>query len=266
MAEPAPARTGSLKLQGVQFEVGGQRILHGIDLEIRPGELIGIVGLSGSGKTTLLKCMGALLRPTAGSIELDSQDLAQLPEKELNRRRRRMGMVFQYAALFDSLTIWQNVVFGVQQHSRLSQADLRALARRQLQEVELGEEVEDRLPSELSGGMRKRVGIARALAMQPAILFYDEPTSGLDPVVARRMDQLIATVCDRLKMTSVVVSHDLAGLVRIAERIAVLHEGRFLVVQSPDELLKSEEPVVQEFLSAAFVDTGSAHDAVRKRK
>jgi phospholipid/cholesterol/gamma-HCH transport system ATP-binding protein len=234
-------------VRDLRFEVAGRSILKGVDLEIAPGEVLAVMGISGGGKTSLLKCLGGLQRPTSGEIHIGEVETTRLSEAELNDHRRRMGMVFQYAALFDSLTVFENVVFGLQYHGRYRREELREIARERLAAVGL-EGTEDLYPAQLSGGMRKRVGLARALAPNPEVVFYDEPTSGLDPVVARVIDDLIVSVRDRLGVTSVIVSHDVQSVLRCTDRAALLHEGRIEAIGSPAEIRESSNPVVRQFI------------------
>ncbi|MGV3724944.1 MAG: ABC transporter ATP-binding protein [Actinomycetota bacterium] len=236
-----------VSVQQVEFKVGDRAILQCVDLEITPGEVVAIMGISGSGKTSLLKCLAGLQRPTGGRIVVGEVDLAALDEVRLNDQRRRMGMVFQYAALFDSLTVFENVVFGLRFHGGHSERELRTAAAELLSAVGL-EGSEELYPAQLSGGMRKRVGLARALATRREIVFYDEPTSGLDPVVARVIDDLIVNVRDRLGVTSVIVSHDVPSILRTTDRVAMLHDGRIIEYGKPAEIRTSGNPVVRQFI------------------
>jgi phospholipid/cholesterol/gamma-HCH transport system ATP-binding protein len=238
----------SVEVAGVVVDVPGKRILDGIDLEIPKGEIIAIMGMSGSGKTTLLKCLAGLIKPTAGSIFIEGRDIVPLSERELDEVRPRMGLVFQYAALFDSLTVYENVAFGLIHNTRLRRTQITRRVKERLEDVGM-EETERLYPAQLSGGMQKRVGLARALALEPAVLFYDEPTSGLDPVIARNIDDLIVETRNRLEMTSVVVSHDIRSIFRIADRIAMLYDGKLIAVGTPKELRLSEDAHVREFIA-----------------
>ena len=239
--------SAGITVRGLELVFGDRAVLSGIDLDVTPGEVVTVMGLSGSGKTSLLRCMAGLQRPTAGEIHIGDVEITGLTEPELNRQRRQMGMVFQYAALFDSLTVYENVVFALKYHERRSEGELRALAGERLAAVGL-EGTEDQYPAQLSGGMRKRVGLARALATDPQVVFYDEPTSGLDPVVARVIDDLIVSVRDRLGVTSVIVSHDVHNVLRISDRVALLHEGRIVTYAPPADLQASGDPVVRQFI------------------
>lgn len=243
-----------IQVTGLEFAVSGRQILNGVDLQVEAGEVVAVMGVSGGGKTSLLKCLGGLQRPTAGHILVGDVDLTVLSESQLNEQRRRMGMVFQYAALFDSLTVYENVIFGLKYHGGRSARELREVAAAQLAAVGL-EGTEDRYPAELSGGMRKRVGLARALASGPDVVFYDEPTSGLDPIVARVIDDLIVSVRDRFGVTSVVVSHDVPSVLRTTDRVAMLHEGRIVCYGTPAEIRASELPPVREFIADAVTSS-----------
>lgn len=225
----------------------GRAILRDIGLEIHPGEVHSILGLSGSGKTTLLKCIGALLRPTSGTICIGDEDIAAMDETALNRIRRRIGFVFQYAALFDSMTVFENIAFGIRQHRTVAERHIPEVVRQRLHEVNL-EGVEEQYPSELSGGMRKRVGMARALAMDPDILCYDEPTSGLDPVIGRAIDDLIVATRDARGVTSVVVSHDIGAALRISNRMTMIDDGAVVMTGLPEEFLQAADPRVCRFM------------------
>jgi phospholipid/cholesterol/gamma-HCH transport system ATP-binding protein len=237
----------SVRVADVRLKLGGRDVLRGVDLEVNPGEIVGIMGLSGSGKTSLLKCMAGLQRATSGEIWIGESNLSLLDERALNRERRRIGMVFQYAALFDSLSVRDNVVFGPKFHRTTPEHELKGLGERQLAAVGLSG-TESLFPAQLSGGMRKRVGLARALAMAPDVVFYDEPTSGLDPVVAAMIDDLIVRVRRELQITSVIVTHDVPSVLRCADRVAFLHDGQIQAFETPTELRQSRNPLVRQFI------------------
>lgn len=237
-----------IKVTNLVYEVPQKRILDNINLEIASGEIVCVMGQSGSGKTTLLKLLTGLLKPTSGSIVIDDVDITTLTENELDEVRLKIGLVFQYAALLDSLTIYDNIVFSVVRHRKgVKKAELDHLVRDLLDQVEL-KDIESRYPSELSGGMQKRVGLARALAMNPSTVFYDEPTSGLDPITSNTIDELIMETRRRHKVTSVVVSHHLPSIFRISDHIAMLHQGKIVVFGTPDEVQSASDPIVQEFI------------------
>lgn len=245
-----------IQLENVCYRTSDRDILLDISFDVARGEILSLMGMSGSGKTTLLKCLGALIKPTSGRIWMEGAEITHLRETELDRIRLRIGFVFQYAALFDSLTVFENVAFGLQHHRRMPPDELRETVAKLLAEVGL-EGTEGLYPSELSGGMQKRVGLARALAMQPSILLYDEPTSGLDPVIGRTIDDLIVRTRDRFQVTSVVVSHHIETVFRISDRIAMLEGGRLLTVGSPDELRNSDLPQVRRFLYGDMPERGA---------
>ena len=255
-----------IHIRNLVYDVPYKRVLSDVNLDINPGEIVSIMGQSGSGKTTLLKLMTGLLRPTSGQIVIDDVDIARLNENELDNVRLKMGLVFQYAALLDSLTIYENIIFAVVRHKkRLPKQELDQLVADLLAQVEL-HDVEQKYPSELSGGMQKRVGLARALAMQPAIIFYDEPTSGLDPITSNTIDELIMETRRRHNVTQVVVSHHLPSIFRISDRIAMLHQGEIVVYGTPDEVRSCTEPIVQAFINPEIHAAGQRREAVGKTK
>jgi phospholipid/cholesterol/gamma-HCH transport system ATP-binding protein len=243
----------ALETRQLVYAVDGKTILHGIDLCVDYGEVVGVMGASGSGKTTLLKCLCGLVKPTAGEVWVEGVNIAPLSERERMPLRLRLGIVFQYAALFDYLTVYQNVAFGLERHRRLSKAQIREIVRERLAWVGL-EGIEDLYPSQLSGGMRKRVGLARALAIDPHIVLFDEPTSGLDPVNAYQIDRLITRLNRELGLTAVVVSHDVVSLMRTTHRIVMLEAGRIIADGTPDAIRTSDHPQVQAFLQMASAE------------
>jgi phospholipid/cholesterol/gamma-HCH transport system ATP-binding protein len=238
----------AISVRNLIYDVPKKRVLNNINLEIEEGKIVSIMGQSGSGKTTLLKLLTGLLKPTSGQILIDGTDIVGLTETELDKVRLKMGLVFQYAALFDSLTVYDNIVFGVVRHRKdVKKSELDQMVRDRLQEVELPG-IEKQFPSELSGGMQKRVGLARALAMNPAIVYYDEPTSGLDPITVNTIDELIMETRRRTGVTSVVVSHHLPSIFRISDRVAMLHQGEIVIYGTPAEVQASQNPIVQNFI------------------
>ena len=242
------AASDAIVVKGLNFDVPEKQILRDVNLNVHKGEVLAVMGKSGSGKTTLLKCMAGLIKPTSGQVEIFNQDIAPLSESELDDVRLKIGLVFQYAALFDSLSVYDNVSFGIVNHRRISRRETSKIVADRLAEVGM-EGTENLFPSQLSGGMQKRVGLARALAMEPSVLLYDEPTSGLDPVIARSIDELIVETRNRLGMTSVVVSHDIASIFRIADRIAMVEEGAIIAAGTPEEIRSSSDARVQEFVT-----------------
>lgn len=235
-----------IELVNVSKEFDGKLALHDVSLTIKDGETLAVIGGSGSGKSTLLRLLIGLIRPTSGKIIMDGVDMTELDERELARFRLHMGMVFQYSALFDSMTVGDNVAFGLREHTKKSEAQIKEIVREKLSLVGL-EGVEDMMPNELSGGMKKRVGLARAIAIEPSVIFYDEPSSGLDPIMTERIDELIVGTQKALGVTSVVVTHDMASACRISDRIAMIYEGELIAVDTVERFKKIDDPRVQAF-------------------
>ena len=235
-----------IKLINVTKIFGLKVALRSINLEIADGETLAIIGGSGSGKSTLLRLMIGLIQPTSGQIWIGNDEISQMTEKELMRVRLRMGMVFQYSALFDSMTVGENVAFGLVEHTNYSRERIKEIVREKLKQVGL-EGVENRMPNELSGGMKKRVSLARAIAFEPEIIFYDEPSSGLDPIMTNKIDELIIETQRALKVTSIVVTHDMVSACRIADRIAMVFGGELLAVDTPENFKKLDDRNVKEF-------------------
>jgi phospholipid/cholesterol/gamma-HCH transport system ATP-binding protein len=237
-------------MEEVVYEIGSKRVLDGVSLRVGRGEIAAVIGLSGSGKTTILRNIMGLVRPTSGRIYVEEREITGMPEARLDEVRLRMALVFQGAALFDSLSVFENVAFGPRQHRRLSEEELARLVREKLDLVGL-HGVEQQMPAEISGGMQKRVGIARALAMEPKVMLFDEPTAGLDPITAHAIQDLIARLRAELGMSCLVVSHDLEGLFRIVDRAALLYGGRIAASGRPAQLRLSEEPLVRQFVTGS---------------
>ncbi|MBR2519461.1 MAG: ABC transporter ATP-binding protein [Selenomonadaceae bacterium] len=235
-----------IKLINVTKIFGLKVALRSINLEIADGETLAIIGGSGSGKSTLLRLMIGLIQPTSGQIWIGNDEISHMSEKELMRVRLRMGMVFQYSALFDSMTVGENVAFGLVEHTNYSRERINEIVREKLKQVGL-EGVENRMPNELSGGMKKRVSLARAIAFEPEIIFYDEPSSGLDPIMTNKIDELIIETQRALKVTSIVVTHDMLSACRIADRIAMILGGELLAVDTPENFKKLDDPRIKEF-------------------
>lgn len=254
---PPTVVSGSVRpkidIRDLRFAVEDREILKGITVAIQPGEILCVMGLSGSGKSTLTRCVAGLARPTGGQILIDGDEISKLTEVELDRIRAKMGVVFQYAALFDSMTVFENIAFGIlrgprrKEFRKLNQTALIRRVSELLRSVGL-QGTEKRFPSELSGGMRRRVGLARALATEPEIVLYDEPTSGLDPVTAAAIDDLIVRTRDERGVTSIVVSHDMGSINRVADRILMIYEGQVQIHGTPKEILDSKDPVVRQFI------------------
>lgn len=236
-----------IRVSELSYRVSGKSILRRVDLLVEKGETVAVMGMSGAGKSTLLKCIGGLVMPTGGQLIIDGTNIARMCEGPLDSIRRRMGMVFQYAALFDSLTVYENVSFGLRRHTKLTEEQIAETVAARLSMVGLPR-TEQLMPAQLSGGMQKRVGLARALAMDPEIVLYDEPTAGLDPITSATIAELVVKARDELGVTSVLVSHDIATIKRVATRIAMLHDGRIVAVGSVEEMASHDNPVVRQFM------------------
>ena len=237
-----------IEVRDLKKSFGTHRVLDGVTLRIEQGESVVIIGRSGGGTSILLKHLIGLLSPDEGDVLIDGQSLVRLNERELLKVRRKFGMLFQSAALFDSLTVAENVGFVLQREGRLSAAEIDRRVEESLEMVDL-RGTQRKKPSELSGGMRKRVGLARAIIYQPEIILYDEPTTGLDPIVSDSIDQLILRVCERLRVTSVVVTHDMRTTRRLGQRIFMLHQGRIYTSGSIDQIFQSTDPIVNRFVN-----------------
>lgn len=244
----SPAPTPVVSVRNLYYAVGGTTVLEDISFDVLPGEIFGIMGMSGSGKTTLLRLLIGLIRPTAGQIFVHGQDITTLDEDGLNRVRENMGMCFQYAALFDSMTVAENVAFALRRRRDLTREQVAERVAQLLAVVDM-EGTEERMPADLSGGMKKRVGIARALMAEPALMLYDEPTSGLDPVMAGIINNLIRQVRDQFGSTAVVVSHDVHSLFAIADRVLMIHDRRVVALGTPQQMRASQSPLVQQFVN-----------------
>ncbi|MCX8076548.1 MAG: ATP-binding cassette domain-containing protein [Aquificaceae bacterium] len=237
-----------IRLKDVGLKIGNREILKDISFEVYGGEIFTILGGSGSGKTTITKCIVGLYKHTSGVIEVFGKDVSKLDQFHMDELRKAIGYVFQGAALFDSLRVWENVVFYHLEHGDFKEKELRDMALKYLSMVGLSEKHLDLYPSELSGGMKKRVGIARAIATEPKLVIYDEPTSGLDPITSRLIDELIVELRNRTGSTAIVVSHDMVSAFSISDRILVISEGQVVQIGTKEEILNSDIPFVQEFL------------------
>lgn len=235
----------------LSYRISGRSILRRIDLKVNKGETVAVMGMSGAGKSTLLKCIGGLLSPTGGQLFIEDTDIARMNEGDLDSIRQKIGMVFQYAALFDSLNVYDNVSFGLRRHSKLTEQQIADIVRDKLSMVGLPR-TEKMMPAELSGGMQKRVGLARALAMEPEILLYDEPTAGLDPITSATIAELIIKARDELGVTSVLVSHDIPTIKNVSNRIAMLHRGKIAEIGTVEEMENTKNPFVRQFMNGSI--------------
>lgn len=231
---------------------GAKTVLNGLNLKIEKGESMVVIGGSGSGKSVLLKHIIGILKPDTGKVIVDNIDITTLSESELYETRKKFGMLFQMAALFDSMPVWENVGFYLLRHKKMDVKEVRSIVIEKLRLVGLVG-VEDLMPSELSGGMKKRVGLARAIAHEPEILLYDEPTTGLDPIMADAINELIIKMRENLSVTSVSITHDMNSAYKIADRISVLYEGRIIETGTPDEIKNSRNPIVKQFITGSSV-------------
>ncbi|HYR19556.1 MAG TPA: ABC transporter ATP-binding protein [Myxococcales bacterium] len=229
----------------------GNQVLKGVDLKVWPGTTTVILGGSGSGKTVLMKHIMGLFKPDRGEVIVDGENITRMDRRELSRFRTRMGMVFQSSALFDSLTVFENVAFPLREHTKLPEEEIEALVKDKLAVVELYG-VEQKYPAELSGGMRKRVALARAIVREPKLVLYDEPTTGLDPLTTESVDEMIIGARTKLGVTSVVISHDIGSTFHIADHVAMLHDGRIVEEGPPDKVRHSQEPHTRHFLATWF--------------
>ncbi|HLT28878.1 MAG TPA: ABC transporter ATP-binding protein [Myxococcaceae bacterium] len=240
-----------ISVQGLHKRFGTHEVLRGIDLDIPEGSTCVILGGSGSGKTVLMKHMIGLLKPDRGRVIVDGEDLVPMGADALERVRRKFGMVFQAAALFDSMTVYENVAFPLKEHRKTGEEEAREIVRQKLALVGL-KGVEDKYPADLSGGMRKRVGLARAIVLDPKIVLYDEPTTGLDPITTDSVDEMILDAQRELGVTSVVISHDIASAFKVADTLAFLFEGQIIAKGPPHSLRDHPHPALRQFLGTWF--------------
>ncbi len=248
-----------IKIDNLHKSFGENKVLDGVNLEIEKGETIVIIGRSGCGKSVLLKHIIGLLRPDQGQIFIDGEDVTSYTNEKLFKLRQRCGMLFQASALFDSMTVEENVGLGLREHRLLPENEIKEKIREKLKLVGLSG-VEEVMPAELSGGMKKRVGLARAIAMDPEFVLYDEPTTGLDPIMADAINDLIISLRNKLSITSIAVTHDIVSASKIADRIAMLYQGKIIFVGTPDEIKKSDNALVHQFI------TGSAEGPIKTIK
>ncbi len=236
-----------IELKDVNKAFGAKRVLAGFSLTVNEGETMVIIGFSGTGKSVAIKHLVGLLRPDSGSVKVDGLEVPELNRKQLTALRAQIGYVFQFAALFDSLTVGENVAMGLRKQGTLSESEIATRVAEALDLVDLPN-TEARVPAELSGGMRKRVGIARAIALRPKYILYDEPTTGLDPVTSAVIDELMVRMRDRLGVTGIVITHDMRSAYRVGTRIAMLYEGKVRQVGTVDEIQHTTDPVVRQFI------------------
>ena len=240
-----------IQLKNVTKRFGDRKVLDNIDLEVFEGETLVIIGRSGVGKSTILKHIAGLLSPDAGEVWVEGQNVGALKEQEINELRKKMGVVFQYAALFDSLTVFENVAFRLLRDFKTPLPQAIDTVKRKLELVGLKDSLLDLKPAQLSGGMRKRVGLARAIAVDPEIILYDEPTSGLDPVSSEAINDLVLDMQKKLGVTSVVVTHDMHSAYKVANRIAMIYDGKIIGIGTPDEIRNSKDPTIHQFVTGS---------------
>ncbi|HZY03140.1 MAG TPA: ABC transporter ATP-binding protein [Anaeromyxobacteraceae bacterium] len=242
-----------IEVRGLWKAFGDNQVLKGIDLDVEAGTTVVVLGASGSGKTVLLKHVIGLLKPDRGSVRVDGREISRLGGPELTEARRVFGMVFQGSALFDSMTVFENVAFPLREKRRgIGRDELRSRVVEKLRVVDLGEEILELWPAQLSGGMKKRVSLARALVAEPKVVLYDEPTTGLDPITTDYVDAMIDQAKERLGVTSMVISHDIASAFKVADRLAVLYDGRIAAQGTPAEVRASADPYVRRYLALWF--------------
>lgn len=240
-----------IEVINVHKKFDSQEILKGVNLKIEKGQTFALIGGSGNGKSVLLKHIIGLMRPDAGSIIIGDQDITRLHGRRLRAVKDRLGIVFQFGALFDSMTIYDNVAFPLREKTKLTEDQIQERVFQELESVQLLDD-RNKFPAQLSGGMRKRVAVARCLIMNPEIIFFDEPTTGLDPVIANLIYNTIRSLQEKRKLTALIVSHEIPGIFRIVDRVAMLHDGRIICTGTPDEFLASPNPIVQKFLKGEF--------------
>lgn len=240
-----------ITLRNVHKSFGSQKVLDGLDLDIPEGKITAIIGPSGEGKSVLLKHLIGLLHPDSGQVQVDGESMVGVRRSQLNRIREKFGMLFQNVALFDSMTVYENVAFPLQEKTKLSKNEIRHLVLDALEDVGL-KNIENKYPDELSGGMKKRVGLARAVVLNPKIILFDEPTTGLDPIIKRAIHQLIKDTHAKFGYTAVIVSHEIPEIFDVAQNVAMLYRGKILQQGSPDEINNSDHPAVRQFISGSL--------------
>ncbi len=240
-----------IRLIDVHRSFGQQQVLRGVNLRVKKGEILAIIGRSGSGKTVMLRVLIGLVRPNRGQVLIDDTDITQLSGRRLDRVRERFGMLFQGGALFDSMTVFDNVAFPLREKTHLSEPEIAAQVQKMLESVGLGE-MGYKFPAELSGGMKKRTALARALITSPSIVLFDEPTTGLDPILVHAIHQLIKDTHNAFGYTAVIISHEIPEVFDIATRVAVIHDGEILADGTPEMIRKSQDPFIQQFISGSL--------------
>ncbi len=240
-----------IKIQDLSKDFGEKSIIRDVSLDIPEGQKLAVIGPSGCGKSTLLRLLIGIDRPTKGNINIDGTDIGLLDQEELMSVRRKIGMVFQSSALFDSMNVFENVAFGLRQREEIKEAEIRDRVRQKLRMVDL-DGTQEYMPSELSGGMQKRISLARAIAGDPKIMLYDEPTTGLDPVTSTNIEDLINKLNKEMNVTSIVVTHQLSTIFRTSDRIVMLHEGRMIEAGSVRETMNSSDPVISNFIKGGL--------------
>ena len=244
-------KDNKIEIRGLHKAFGKKIVLDGVDIDVKKGESLVVIGGSGTGKSVLIKCIQGILTPDAGSIKIDGQDVTQVDRKEAEKSYAKMGMLFQGAALFDSLKVWENVAFGLIENQNMPRRQAKEEAIRVLKQVGLAADVADLSPSELSGGMQKRVGLARAIATKPEIIFFDEPTTGLDPIMSDVINDLIIESVKGLGATALTITHDMASARKIADKIAMLYKGKIVWQGTVKEMDKTDNPYVKQFINGS---------------
>ena len=254
-----------IELKDVYKTFGPQKVLNGVNLKVNKGETLSVIGNSGCGKSVLIKHLIGLLQPDSGSIIVDGQDINKISDNELTEVRKKFAMVFQGAALFDSLNVYENVSFGLRRIKKdMPEERIKVKVAEVLEMVGMPN-IEHKMPSELSGGMKKRVGLARAIAMDPQILLYDEPTTGLDPVMSRVIDDLIVKMQSILNVTSIVITHDMTSVFRMSDRVVMLHKGQIIEGGDPDHLHEIENPHLKFFFMSSIAKKGEDIESIRPK-
>ncbi len=241
-------KTAKISIKNLHKSFGQKVVLDGVDLDVNKGESLVVIGGSGTGKSVLIKCIQGLIEPDEGSIKIDGKESVGIDEKEAEKLYSKMGMLFQGGALFDSLSVWENVAFGLLENQKMPRKLAKKQAIKYLKQVGLSSDISDLSPSELSGGMQKRVGLARAIATQPEIIFFDEPTTGLDPIMADVINDLIITSVKKIGASALTITHDMASARKIADRIAMLYKGKIIWQGTVEELEKTDNPYVIQFV------------------